>query len=640
MTADLLGPADRAVDGAAGRAAAGAAGRPAGRLAGSMGIPGAGRILGRLGGRMGRRGREVAAAAAGSLLVSAVMTWPVLRSPARTVPQDLGDPLYFVWQVAWAGHALRTDPAGMWTTNAFNHAGSNLAYTDTMLGYAPFSAVFDLFGGMGAALLSYNLLYVLAAAMAFGGAYLLARALGANIPGALVLAAAYGFAPWRLAHARHLNVLSTGGIVLALALLAYGHGWMLRRRAVNTAGAASAGRPRPLRPGFIVAGWAVACWQLTLGFAVGMAFAWVMAGVMASAIVIGWRGRPWDARVVRADVWGGAVFVLTGLALTWPYLVVLRRFPVAARTDGMVGAYSPRPNSFFTAPAESWWWGALQHGWRAGFTSPAEQVLLPGLVVTVLAVAGLRWSVWTPRARIGLLVSVLGFALLALGTSAPGGGRYTYLLVFHHLPGWSALRTPGRLVLWCGLALGLLAAGAVTAWAEAWHTRQAAGDKTRVEARENKRSGWWRAAVLLIPAVLVLSEGTGAVAQPVVPTQPVALKDLPGPVLVMPTSMTRDYLIMTWSTDGWPSLVNGGSGFESPRQSRLRTRAAKFPAPLETKLLRRMGVRTIVLLRSQAIGTQWEKLATQPVSLTRSQVYAVGASVREDAGTLIFDLDP
>ncbi len=569
--------------------------------------------------RLGRRGREIAAVAAGSLAVSAAMTWPVLRHPTRTVPQDLVDPLYFVWQVAWTGHALHTDPFGMWTTNAFGHAGTNLAYTDTMIGYAPFAAVFDLFGGMGSALLSYNLLYVLAAALAFGSAYLLARVLGASPPGALVLAGAYGFAPWRLAHARHLNVLSTGGIVLAFALLAYGHGWMLRRRD-------TADDRRPVRPRWIIAGWGVACWQLTLGFAVGVPFAWVLAGVMLVAAVAGWSARPWDRRVVRADLLGGLAFAVTGIALAVPYLSIVRRFPIAARTEGMVDLYSPHQRGLLTAPAESWWWGGLQSAWRASLTSPAEKTLLPGLVVAVLALIGLRWSVWSPRARWGLGLCAVLFAVLALGVAAPGGGRYTYLFVFHHLPGWSALRTPGRLVLWCGLALGLLAAGAVS---------YAAGPAVRASHRS------WRAtALLLVPAALVLSEGAGAVAQPVVPSPPVALRSLPGPVLVMPTSMQHDYLIMTWSTDGWPSLINGGSGFEPPKQSRLRRAAAQFPAPQSAGVLRTMGVRTIVLVRSQAIGTAWEPLATQPVALTRAQAYGVGATLRESRDALIFDLRP
>jgi hypothetical protein len=480
-----------------------------------------------------------------------------------------------------------------------------------------------------AALLSYNLLYVLAWALAFASAYLLARVLGARVPGALVLAAAYGFAPWRLAHARHLNVLSTGGIVLAFALLAYGHGWMLRRRTLQAGDPAAQPAPRRVRPGWILAGWGVACWQLTLGFAVGVPFAWVLGGVLLVAIVIGWRSRPWDARVVRADLWGAALFVVTGLALTVPYQLVIRHFPVAQRTEKMVELYSPTSRGLLTAPGESRWWGSLQAGWRTGLMAPAEQALLPGLVLVLLALIGLRWSAWSGRARAGLALTAVFFAVMALGVAAPGGGRFSYLIAFRHLPGWEALRTPGRLVLWCTLALGLLAAGAVTA----------AADRVARRAVTRRARVLW-AGLLLVPAVLVLSEGSGAVAAQVVPQQPVALKSLPGPLLVMPTSMQRDFLVMTWSTDGWPRLINGGSGFEPPQQSRLRRAASRFPSMDSAAQLRTLGVRTIVLIKAQAPGTAWQPLASQPVSLTRAQAARVGATTADTGPALIFDLRP
>ena len=65
-------------------------------------------------------------------------------------------------------------------------------------------------------------------ALAFVGAYALVRQLGAGRIGAAVAGAAFAYAPWRLAQAGHLQVLSTGGIALALAMLARGHGWSLR----------------------------------------------------------------------------------------------------------------------------------------------------------------------------------------------------------------------------------------------------------------------------------------------------------------------------------------------------------------------------------------------------------------------------
>ena len=563
------------------------------------------------------RGREVLTVGLGSLALSAAMTWPVLRSPRTTVAQDLVDPMYFVWQIAWTGHALGADPVSMYTTNAFLGASDNLAYTDAVLGYAPFAAVINaLVPGTAGALLTYNLLYVLAAALAFTGAYLLARVVGARVPGALVTAAAYAYAPWHLAHARHLNVLSTGGIALAFALIAFGHGWTLRADAGE--------RARPVRPGWIVVGWLVACWQLSLGFAIGVPFAWALFLVMLTA-TISWRrnGRPPVPPGLRkANAIGAAAFGLTGVLLAVPFLQVIGDFPVAKRTEEMVQRYSPPVRGLITAPPESWWWGSLHSGLRSGMNAIAEQAIFPGLVLMLLAGLGLGYSAWAVRHRVTLAVVVLVVGVLALGTSAPDGGRWTYLAVFRYLPGWEVLRTPGRLMLWCTLVMALLAAGAVTKLAEQIGPRL-------------RRPG---PLLLLVPALLVLMEGIGQVAQPAVPVTSVALRALPGPVLVLPTSQQSDYVPMAWSTDGWPLLVNGGSGFEPPIQSKLRRTAQAFPSADAVRELRSEGVRTVVLDRQLAVGTWWATLAAEPNGPVGARAADSGVRVRFQGNAVIYDL--
>ncbi len=561
------------------------------------------------------RAREVVLVGIGSLGLAAAMTWPVLRSPTRTVAQDLIDPLYFVWQIAWTGHALSSNPAGMYTTNAFLQASGNLAYTDIILGYAPFAALVNaVVPGTGGAILTYNLLYVLAAALAFTGAYLLARVLGARPPAALVVAAAFAYAPWHLAHARHLNVLSSGGIALTLALLVYGHGWTLRAEREQAGSRAH----RPVRPGWIVAGWLVACWQLTLGFALGVPFAWALFVILLGAGISWWRrGRPQVAAGLRlADAAGALAFVTMGVLLALPYRHVIAAFPAAKRTENMVETYSPPLRGFVTAPPESWLWGPLHSGLREDMRAIPEQTLLPGFVLLALALIGIGYSAWALRHRVMLIVAVLVIAVLAAGTSAPGGGYWTYMVIFRYLPGWEAMRTPGRLVLWCTLALALLAAGAVTR----------AADRIMDSLPPGRLPPLLLSGLLLVPALLVVIEGVGRVAQPVVPVSPVALRTLPGPVLVLPTAQQRDYVVMTWSTDGWPELANGGSGFETPIQSVLRRTAQAFPQADSVRRLRASGVRTVVLDRALAAGTPWASLAANPMGSTSSPPGSTGST--------------
>ena len=78
------------------------------------------------------------------------------------------------------------------------------------------------------------MLFLFAYALAFAGAYLLARELGIGPAGAAVAGAAFAFAPFRLEQDGHLHVISSGGIPLALALGLRGYrlrrpGWVARR---------------------------------------------------------------------------------------------------------------------------------------------------------------------------------------------------------------------------------------------------------------------------------------------------------------------------------------------------------------------------------------------------------------------------
>jgi hypothetical protein len=217
------------------------------------------------------------------LVLAVVLTWPTLRYPLHTLPQDVYDPARQAWQVAWIGHIMQSDPVRLWQANAFFPERYSFAFGSSLLGYAPAGLLGE---GVNAAILRYNILFVLAHALLFVGAYALIRQLGAGRTGAVVGAVAFAYAPWRLAQEGHLDIVSAGGIPLALAMLARGHGWSMRHGF----------RPAHRRVGWAVAGWVVAVWQISLGFTLGLPFAYVIAGillVMAVAVPIrGWRTAP------------------------------------------------------------------------------------------------------------------------------------------------------------------------------------------------------------------------------------------------------------------------------------------------------------------------------------------------------------
>lgn len=513
---------------------------------------------------------EPVLASAFALVVAMVMTWPTLAGLSTTIPQDTADPLLQAWQVAWNGHALLTDPGNLWQTNAFFPAKDALAFSDSLLGYAPAGLIGE---GPEAALIRYNLLYIFAYALACAGGYALARQLGASWQGAAVAGFAFAFAPWRLAHGGHLNILSTGGIVLALAMLARGHGFSLRE-------GYQTGRARP---GWALAGWLVAAWQLTLGFGVGLPFAYVLAGVvLVSAIRWLTTGRPpFPRRLLGADLAGGLAFAAVSVLMGLPYLRVLAANPDARRSLWDVDVHSPPWYGFFLAPGESAIWGEVSERGRADLAAPAEMTLLVGIVLITLAVFGLLVSAWSRKVRFWLAVGTAVSVVLALGTKVIGDGEYTYLLLYHYLPAWDAIRTPSRLVLWTTLLLGLLAAGGVTHLAE--------------RAAQTRRSRPLLAVALVLPALLVLGEGANRTAHPEVPAAPVAMSTLRSPALILPSEQIEDQQTMFFSTDGFPVLANGGSGFLPRITDELRKKTKNFPDRESVAHLRQLGVRTVVV---------------------------------------------
>ncbi len=52
----------------------------------------------------------------------------------------------------------------------------------------------------------------------------------------------------------------------------------------------------------------------------------------------------------------------------------------------------------------------------------------------------------------------MAISVLALGFREEGGLLWPYRVLYEVLPGWEAIRTPGRLVTFSSLALALLAA--------------------------------------------------------------------------------------------------------------------------------------------------------------------------------------
>ena len=367
-----------------------------------------------------------------------------LADPAHTLPQDIWDPSLSSYLIAWVGHALLHRPGAPVAPQRVLPAPYGLAYTDSLLGYAPVALIGT---GPEAAVLRYNILFILAQALVLFGGYALARQLGSAGSGAAVAGVAIAMAPWRLAQAGHLHVLSTGGIAAGA-----GHararprssGW----RARATRAGARVDARRAARVG--LAGWLVAAWQLTLGFGIGLVFLYVAArAVLVGGVVV--LGVPAPRRcpprqLARRRRRRRRCLFARGRGAAGPAVPEgARALPVRPPRRRLGRALlAARCAALLTAPAESLHLGRPARDARAQLPVPAEMALLPGFALYALAAAGLFFSVLAVWVRVALLAGAVAVSVvLGLGTKGPAAARSATWCCSTTCPGSRACARPG-----------------------------------------------------------------------------------------------------------------------------------------------------------------------------------------------------
>jgi hypothetical protein len=530
------------------------------------------------------------------------MTWPLVLNLGTDIGEDLGDPLFQAWQVAWVGHAVLHQPLHLFQANVFWPLPDSLAFSDAVVGYAPAGLIAQR--GPQSALVVYNLLFLLAYALAFLGAYLLARELGAGRVGATAAGAAFAYAPWRLAQNGHLQVISSGGVPLALFLLVRGY--------------------RRGSPGYVLTGWLVAAWQISLGFTLGLQLVYLLGVLGGIAAIVWWRrggeriGRP----LVIATAIGVCVLTLVSVGQARPYFRVIHDHPEAERTLSQVESFSPPPAGFLSAPPESFLWGDATAGRRNSHGLLSEQTLFPGLAITLLALAGLFSPVYPRSLRVGLGVGVLTCAVLSLGLrEVSGPQRYLtpYRVLYDVAPGWNGVRTPGRINTLTSLGLALLAGAGVCLVLRLL--------RRRTRSRTVEVVG----ASVLVGAILL--DGLGPIPHPSVPAPPAGQRFAAPPQLHLPIDFYSASRYSYWSVAGFPAIVNGTGAFEPTSLEQLRKTVETFPDAKSVAALRDAGVQTVVLHPELARGTAWEGTAQRSVARL-----PVSRDVQD--GVVVYRLEP
>jgi hypothetical protein len=479
------------------------------------------------------------------------MTWPLARDARGALPSDLGDPLLNTFLLAWDADRIRHGLVGLWNAPLFFPVSDALALSEHLLGIAVFTAPLQWISGNP--VLVYNVAFLASYVLAGTAMYALVFALWKRRDAALIAALAFAFAPHRVLHVSHLQVLMSGWMPLCLL------GW---HRYFATGS----------RRALVLAAGSFALLGLSNGYYL---YFFALPVVLVVADGLWWRvreGSPQSALTVRR-----AVFDLTLAAVAVGAIFA----PIAAaylRMRAALGMHRPlgelRGLSAVTAdylkvpPAIALWASRLPDG-------GAERSLFPGALVVVLAAgAFVAWAArcgargehasaganGDNRSAVPLYATMGALAFwLSLGPFAPG----PYLALIDGIPGFGALRVPARFAVVVALALAVLA-GAGAAWLLKRVSRMAA------------------LAVTVLLSCTIMLEGYGGPMhmQPFDPSQPgrrpinawLAIGP-PGGVLELPISVeqasaaTLPFQFSTLSHGH--HTVNGYSGYDSVLQRLL-----------------------------------------------------------------------
>jgi hypothetical protein len=554
------------------------------------------------------------------IALAVLVTWPLVLHISSRISPDLGDPVRTAWQVAYVGHALLHDPLHLFNANAFYPHPLSLAFSDSLLGYGP-AAFFG--SGTVAALVRYNLIFLFIWSLCFVGAYLLGRELGLRKLAAAATGVAFAYAPYRVTEAGHFQVISSGGIALALFLLLRGY----RRRS------------RAL----LIAGWLVSAWQISLGFTLGLQFAYLLA-VLAVLAAIYWlrAGRPELPRALVAITCIGMLVVgAVTIYQARPYLKISHDYPTAKRTIREVKNYSSGPAAWLSASSENRVWGSVTSGARDHVHSKNEDVFFPGGLILLLALIGLAAPLYTRRLRIGLAVGVVVCAVFALGLGLTGAG-YPYRLLYDFAPGWDGVRVPGRIFTLATLFLALLAGAGAQLLAGRLGTFFSLHGG-RLAARVSLTAA--SAAVGVVLVVGIVGEGAGHMAHPLVPQPARAEVGLPGPLLDLPTDGALDRVWQYFSTNGFYKIPIGNSTFDMPSVDDLRGGMKNFPDQASVEKLRYYGIRTVVLhtVTYKELPPEHGLVIPEPpdpVAAAAKPVAGLGITRRRFGSIVVYEIGP
>jgi hypothetical protein len=375
----------------------------------------------------------------------------------------------------------------------------------------------------------------------------LLRFLGAGSGGQVIGAVIFGFAPYRVAHIGHLELLWTALLPVALLCL---------YRVLE--------KPTAWRG--VLLGVTIGLQALSsIYYVVFLCILLVPATLLAPRHLT----VPWSLRHARVFL----LAIVTAGVIVAPYAVVYNRAreSVPPRTEAEVQRYSATPRDYFNVPAANRLYPSAPPPELAD-----ERTLFVGVVAMLLAMVAVvrrRSRAVVPFALLGAIAVDLSF-----GTN---GVLYDVLGVL--VPALDGFRAPARFAVFVVLSVAVLAGLAMASFA----------GRTR------------RLMTALVAATIMIEYWSAPVHTMKMPTEApdvyrwlaqrprTVTLEWPAPV---PEALWKDETVYQYfSIYHWQPLVNGYSGYVPPEYARMLERVRHFPAEPALQALVRNRVDVVLL---------------------------------------------
>ncbi|MFC2166961.1 discoidin domain-containing protein [Acidobacteriota bacterium] len=546
------------------------------------------------------------------VVLTLLMTYPTVLKMGTSV-RDLGDPLLNTWIMAWNAKAItHLDFKDYFNANIFFPHKRTLAYSEFLI---PQSLV-----ALPALLVSknpifaYNFILLLSFLTSGFGAYLLARYLTSSTSGGIIAGVIYAFSPFMFHQLGHLQVITAGGIPLALLFL---HKFFLSERYKHLL---------LFTLFFLLQILANGYYAMYLSLFAGL---YILLYVVTRN-----KYKDWEFWLKMA------LFVCIVFAVAGPFFsqYFLLREEMGFVRHG-IGSSASLTSFLATAPMNR-----IYGNLTSVFLKP-ESALFPGVLAFMLAAVGFirsrRWNkTWKPLVRkYTIIYSVILFIsfLFTFGSKGP------YILLFKYVPGFNGLRVASRFHIFVMLSIAVLAAF---------------GIKSILSVSHSKKK-FANSAIVLLVMLILLEYLSIPLPMDTVPAKEnipevykwlkaekgdFALLELPLPKLMEERAWIESPRLY-YSTYHWKKLVNGISGYFPLLYSELRRRWEREPLEHNIHDLQTLGVKYIILHSSLYEEEELNRLMSDISKLherikfvarvDEAYVYEMEPLLRESAGKVL-----